>query len=303
MIAGRTVWVVIPAFQEELLVATVVRGVPQEVDHIVVVDDASTDGTAASVRASACARTELVCHAANRGVGASIITGYQHFLAHCADARAVCVVMAGDNQMDPADLKGLIAAINDGADYAKGNRFATAAARQAMPALRWFGNVGLTIGTRVSTGLWRVADSQCGYTASTRAVLARIALGELYPRYGFPNDMLLHVALAQGRVADVPVRAVYAEERSKIRVLRVAPRIAALLVRGFWRRTGACSAPGWMLRGLWAAACAAFGGSIAAAVAATGTAGPLFLVGVSCAVAALLLDSLRCLQAPCVCSH
>ncbi|MSR73937.1 MAG: glycosyltransferase family 2 protein [Planctomycetes bacterium] len=297
MSSGRPLWVVIPAFEEEHLIVAVLRGMPECVERIVVVDDASTDGTVAAVRGSVSVRLELLQHSRNRGVGAAITTGYRHFVEQCKDPRALCVVMAGDNQMDPADLPQLLAAIDNGADYAKGNRFAQSAARRSMPFARWFGNIVLTLLTRVATGMWHVTDSQCGYTVVTRSTLAGMELARLYPRYGFPNDMLLHLAACGARVVDVPVRAVYAGERSKIRLLRVAPRIAWLLLRGWWQRTHHCGAHGWLLCGLWGiallAAFAAIGGFMSLNAAAL-TAG-------ACILSALLLDSLRSLRLQCAC--
>jgi cellulose synthase/poly-beta-1,6-N-acetylglucosamine synthase-like glycosyltransferase len=92
--------VVIPAFNEERAIARVVAEVPGYVDHVIVVDDASGDGTAAAARAAVAERTggEVVVHDVNRGVGGAIVTGYRRALALGVDAVAV---MAGDGQMDP----------------------------------------------------------------------------------------------------------------------------------------------------------------------------------------------------------
>ena len=85
MLAGKTVAVIVPAYDEEALVATTIKGVPDFVDRIFVVDDASSDGTAAAARAAGDPRVEVVAHARNSGVGAAIITGYQRALADGID--------------------------------------------------------------------------------------------------------------------------------------------------------------------------------------------------------------------------
>ena len=204
--------VVIPAFNERGKIAATVATVPDLADHIIVVDDASHDDTAqqaelAALRRSAPARVEILRHAANRGVGGAITTGYHRALALGAD---VAAVMAGDGQMDPDDLPALLDPIADGtADYVKGNRFLHPAIWTTMPASRIVGNLVLSAATRVTSGYRHVFDSQCGYTAIHRRALAAIELDKLFPRYGYPNDMLSRLRVADMRVVDVPVRPIY----------------------------------------------------------------------------------------------
>lgn len=239
MIEGRHLTVVVPAYEEEALIARTLDSVPAEVDRILVVDDASPDRTAELVRRRAEDRVRLIVRPKNGGVGAAIATGYAAFLEEAPDALPdpVCVVMAGDAQMDPRDLPSLLHPIlHLGAGYAKGNRLLTHDVREVMPRTRFLGNILFTMLTKAATGYWHVVDSQCGYTAITREALARIPLQKLYPRYGFPNDLLVKLNVAGVKVADVPVRAIYGEERSGINPWIVIPRITRLLWRGFWWR-------------------------------------------------------------------
>jgi glycosyltransferase involved in cell wall biosynthesis len=208
-----SVAVVVPAHQEERLIGRTLRGLPALVDHIVVVDDASTDGTSQAVRAVADPRVVLLRHPENLGVGAALATGYQEALTLGAD---VLVVMAGDNQMDPADLPRLLDPIGTGrADYVKGNRFVHPEARN-MPWERRLAGRWLARLTRAASGL-RIDDSQCGYTALRADMARRVPLARLWPRYGYPNDLLLLLANVGARVEEVPVRPVYASERSGVR--------------------------------------------------------------------------------------
>jgi hypothetical protein len=91
--------------------------------------------------------------------------------------------------------------------------------------------------TKIASGYWHVADSQTGYTAISREMLAQLDLDRVYPGYGFPNDMLVHLNVWNARVRDFPSRPVYGVgERSGIKLRRVIPRISWLLVKGFfWR--------------------------------------------------------------------
>ncbi len=205
--------IIVPAYREERLIAEMLGRLPPCVDDIVVVDDASPDDTSDAVRAVSDPRVTLLRHPANRGVGAAIVTGYQWALERGAD---VLVVMAGDNQMDPDDLSQLLEPIHAGeADYVKGNRFLHPEVR-AMPWPRRLAGRWLARLTCLASGL-DVDDSQCGYTALAADAARRVPLAQLWPRYGYPNDLLLMLARAGCRVREVPVRPVYADERSGVR--------------------------------------------------------------------------------------
>jgi glycosyltransferase involved in cell wall biosynthesis len=227
--------VVVPAFQEEELVAETLRGIPDVVDRIYVVDDASTDATAERARAHGDPRVEVIVHERNEGVGAAIVTGYRQAIA---EEIGVTVVMAADNQMDPAELVGLVEPVARGeVDYAKANRLVSGEAWEVIPRSRYLGNAILSLLTKIASGYWHVADSQAGYTAISLETLRRLDLGNVYRRYGFPNDMLVHLNVWNARVRDFPSRPVYGVgEQSGIRFRRVVPRISWLLVKGFfWR--------------------------------------------------------------------
>ena len=235
MVEGKRVAVVVPAYEEEHLVATTLRGIPASVDRIFVVDDASGDGTADAARAAGDARTEVIVHERNGGVGAAIVTGYKRALAEGID---VVVVMAADNQMDPDELVPLVEPVARGeVDYAKANRLFTGEAWSVIPRTRYLGNAVLSLLTKIASGYWHVADSQAGYTALGLDALRRLDLDRIYRRYGFPNDILVHLNVINARVRDIPSRPIYGVgERSGIRLRKVVPRISWLLVKGFfWR--------------------------------------------------------------------
>jgi glycosyltransferase involved in cell wall biosynthesis len=235
VLEGKTVAVVIPAYNEEALIGSTLAGVPDFVDRIFVVDDASHDGTAAVARASGDGRVEVVRHAENGGVGAAIVSGYKGALRHGIDVTAV---MAADNQMAPEDLERLVRPVARGeVDYAKANRLLSGEAWRLIPRTRYLGNAILSLLTKIASGYWHVADSQSGYTAIGRSMLERLDLDRIYRGYGFPNDMLVHLNVWSARVRDFPSRPIYGiGERSGIRLSRVIPRISWLLVKGFfWR--------------------------------------------------------------------
>ncbi|MEY4580424.1 MAG: hypothetical protein RL701_5127 [Pseudomonadota bacterium] len=235
MFRNAQIAVVVPAFNESRLIASTLRAVPSYVDHIVVVDDGSHDATASCAEGVAKLDPRLIVlrHAHNAGVGKALGTGYQRALAEGAD---VVVVMAGDGQMHPDDLAALLAPVVAGhADYAKGNRLAHPEVLRRMPLTRLVGNEVLSRLTRVATGLY-VHDSQCGYTALHRRVAERLAWNELWPGYGYPNDLLGMLQRLNARVCDVVVRPVYADEESGIRLRHALFVIPYVLLRVLFRR-------------------------------------------------------------------
>jgi glycosyltransferase involved in cell wall biosynthesis len=235
MLEGKTVAVVVPAYDEEALVGTTIRGVPAFVDRIFVVDDASRDGTAEVARAVGDPRVEVLTHDRNAGVGGAIVTGYRRAVAEGID---VACVMAADNQMDPSDLERIVLPVARGeVDYAKANRLVSGQAWEVIPRSRYLGNAMLSFLTKIASGYWHIADSQSGYTAASREILEQLDLDRIYRGYGFPNDMLVHLNVWSARVRDVTARPVYGVgERSGIKIRKVVPRISWLLLKGFfWR--------------------------------------------------------------------
>jgi glycosyltransferase involved in cell wall biosynthesis len=235
MLEGKRVGVVVPAHDEEELIGTTLGSIPGFVDRIVVVDDGSSDATVERVRAFGDPRVELVEHDRNRGVGAAIVTGYKRAAEQGMD---VVAVMAADNQMDPGDLATLAAPVARGeVDYAKANRLTTGQAWQLIPRTRYLGNAVLSLLTKIASGYWHIADSQSGYTAIGKRTIDDLDLDRVYSRYGFPNDLLVHLNVVNARVRDFPSRPVYGVgERSGIKYRQVVPRISWLLLKGFfWR--------------------------------------------------------------------
>ncbi len=237
MIEGKKVAVVMPAYDEELLLGATLAGLPAFVDRIYVVDDASRDGTVAEAQTAAARdpRVTVICHERNQGAGAAVVSGYRRAAADEMDV--VCVVNA-DNQMDPEDLLHLATPIAlDEADYTKANRLFTGEAWNIIPRYRYLGNAMLSLFTKIASGYWHVADSQAGYTAIGLPMLERLNLDRVYPRYGYPNDLLVQLNIWNARVHDVPSRPIYGVgERSGIRLRKVIPAISLLLLKGFCRR-------------------------------------------------------------------
>jgi glycosyltransferase involved in cell wall biosynthesis len=238
MYQDHTVAVVVPAYNEERLIARVLETMPACVDQIVVVDDASQDSTVEVVRSYMPKQNDrlmLVQHETNQGVGGAIATGYKW----CRDREMdVTVVMAGDAQMNPDDLPSLIEpVVQDEVDYTKGNRLFTGDAWNQIPKVRYLGNSAMSLLTKIASGYWHVADSQSGYTAINLKTLKLIEWDKMYKRYGQPNDLLVRLNVHNARILDVPVTPVYnIGEDSGVRPLRMIPRLSWLLFKLFLYR-------------------------------------------------------------------
>lgn len=237
MIEGKRVCVVVPAYNEELLLPPTLAGIPSFVDRVIVVDDASRDGTVGQAHSAAAndPRIGVIVQERNQGVGAAVITGYRRAIEEEIDV--VCVMNA-DNQMAPEELVQLATPVALGElDYAKANRLFTGEAWNLIPHNRYLGNAVLSLFTKIASGYWHVADSQAGFTAISLPMLKLLDLDRIYPRYGYPNDMLVHLNVWNARVRDVPSRPIYGVgEKSGIKLRRVIPRISWLLLNGFfWR--------------------------------------------------------------------
>lgn len=238
MFEDARVAVVVPCHNEELLIKRVVDTMPDYVDAIFIVDDCSTDHTVAVVEELAESqpeRVKLLRHESNQGVGGAIATGYKVALAESFDVTAV---MAGDAQMDPADLDAIVGPVAIGeCDYTKGNRLFTGDAWNIIPRIRYLGNSMISLLTKIASGYWHVADSQSGYTAISLRALRTINWDLMYKQYGQPNDLLVRLNIYNFSVRDVPVRPVYGVgEQSGLKPFRLIPRLSWLLVRLFFFR-------------------------------------------------------------------
>jgi glycosyltransferase involved in cell wall biosynthesis len=237
MYKGKSIGVIIPAHNESTQIAGVIKSLPDFVDHIVIIDDNSTDNTVEVVEQHQKQNSKIILirHHENKGVGGAMASGYKYAAENNFD---VAVRMDGDGQMDPADLPDLLdPVVNGQADFAKGNRLFTGEAYKKIPKVRYFGNAFLSLFTKIASGYWHVADSQSGYSAINKKALKTIDWDQMYRWYGQPNDVLVRLNVHNFRVKDVPVSPVYnVGEKSGMKIGKVIFTITWLLIRlFFWR--------------------------------------------------------------------
>jgi glycosyltransferase involved in cell wall biosynthesis len=223
--------VIVPCYKVEKHIASVIGSIPDWVAYIIAVNDASPDrtGEVLAELASEEPRLQVLTHTQNLGVGGAVVTGFRKALELSAD---FAVKIDGDGQMNPAELPRLLVPLLDGsADYAKGNRFHSVTDIQQMPLTRRIGNFALTFLNKFASGYWHVFDPQNGYVAIPGEWLQRLSLEHLDKRFFFENSLLVGLNIAGARVADVPMRAVYGDEESNLRIPRILGGFPSRLFR------------------------------------------------------------------------
>ena len=233
-LAQAGVWVVIPCYRVTAHILDVLATLPAWIAGVVCVDDACPDGSGDLIATVKDKRFHLVRLPQNQGVGGATMAGYARALELGA---RILVKLDGDGQMDPNYLPHLIAPILLGeADYTKGNRFTTAAHLDAMPAVRTFGNAGLSMIAKVSTGYWSVFDPTNGFTAIEGSVARLVLEREIDRRYFFETDLLYNLGCLRAVVRDVPLPSRYADERSNLKIAAVVLPFALKHLRNALRR-------------------------------------------------------------------
>ena len=236
MYREHSVAVVVPAYNEELLIRDTLSSIPAFVDRIYVVNDGSLDKTQVIIEEISQKDTRIVpiLHEKNIGVGAAIASGYKHSVKDNMD---ITVVIDGDNQMDSHLMPSMIdPIIKKHADYTKGNRLLSPEYRRGMSTWRFIGNTLLTILTKFSSGYWNLMDPQNGYTAISHRALERLNLDTIYPRYGYLNDLLVKLNVFGFRVMNIEMPARYGRETSKVRYARYIRTVSFVLFKDFFYR-------------------------------------------------------------------
>lgn len=228
--ASMRVAVVIPSYRVGDHILGVLSRIGHEVERIYVVDDCCPEHVGDLVeRECKDTRVTVLRHERNRGVGGAVKTGYRQALA---DGMDVMVKVDGDGQMAPELLPTFLKPLRMGsADYVKGNRFFNIEDVRAMPFVRLFGNAVLSFFTKLSTGYWSLFDPTNGYTAVHRVALSLVPLDKVAENYFFETDLLFRLATARAVVLDVPMQAVYGDEKSGLRI----GRIVGPFLRGHFR--------------------------------------------------------------------
>lgn len=229
--------VVIPCYNEEKLIKKTINDLPELVDHIIAVNDASSDKTINQLKLLAKTNKKLayVDLEKNQGVGGALISGYNYALAN-TEATAIGIV-AGDAQFNTDYLQPMLDDfIDQSADYVKASRFFHRKEFKTMPKYRQFGNVFISLLTKFSTGYYSITDITNGCGFLRRSIIEKVDFSIVQTRYDYETSMLTALSIVNARVIDHAVPAIYGDEKSTIKLLPTAFRNLKAVWVGFWRR-------------------------------------------------------------------
>lgn len=229
--------VVIPCYNEEKLIEKTIKTLPEFIDYIIAVNDASKDNTLAilNTMAKSNQKISVLDNGVNGGVGYSLKQGFHHALKN-TDAEAIGIV-SGDAQCDPAYIEPMLHVFTDHTcDYIKGNRFFQRGALSAMPRYRRVGNIFISLLTKFSTGYYSISDTTMGFGFLRRSILEQVNFDLVKNRYDYENSMLVALSIAGARLKDFPVPAIYGDETSTINFWPTVGRVLRTIWIGFWQR-------------------------------------------------------------------
>ncbi len=182
--------IVIPAFNEEKTVASVVREA-KKFGRVIVVDDASKDGTSREARK---AGALVVRHAKNSGLGSSLRTGFAKALSMKAD---IVVTIDADGQHDPGEIKNFISLVEKGYDFVLGTRDLS-----SYPLVKKIGNFFLNGITNFISGT-HLRDTESGFRAFSGEALAKLYLKA--ERYEIAVEIVFEVGRNRLKHTSIPI--------------------------------------------------------------------------------------------------
>lgn len=216
----KTVAAVIPAYHEEKHVGDVVRRTLAQLDHVLVVDDGSTDSTAATARN---AGAEVIVHPQNLGKGESIKAG----LRRCLEREVVyAIVLDADGQHLPEEIgRFLEAASSTRAELLLGTRMQDVS---TMPLVRRLTNRYMS--NKISRLCGQsIPDTQCGFRMLHHSLIPALLGGA--ERFDYETEMLILTSRRGCRIESVPITTVYSDEVSSIHPVRDTIRFFKLIRR------------------------------------------------------------------------
>lgn len=213
--ATKTI-IIVPAYNVAPVLEKTIQGIPRgTADQILVINDASTDGTAEVAQRLG---LEIVTHPKNRGYGGVQKTGYQEAIRRGAD---IVVMVHGDNQYDPSFAPKFVEKIrNGGYDVVTGTRMVLGdVLKQGMPIWKYIPN---RILTHLENFVFRthLTDYHNGYRAFSTAFLKKVPLDLLSENFDFDTDIMIQATIRHAKIAEIPHPTRYQDDNSQMSFLK-----------------------------------------------------------------------------------
>jgi len=228
-----TIAVVIPCYKVSQQIRTVVGTLPDFIDSIILVNDASPDDTAKILSTIEDKRCKILSHTKNKGVGGAMITGFNEALHQKCD---IIVKIDGDGQMDVSYIAHLVDKMSEHVDFVKGNRLFDRKMLKNMPTIRRLGNVGLSFMMKCASGYWNVSDPVNGFFAIKASILQKMDLSKISPRFFFESSLLIELYYVGARIKEVSMPAIYADEKSNLSIVKSLFSFPPKLCKAWIRR-------------------------------------------------------------------
>jgi glycosyltransferase involved in cell wall biosynthesis len=228
MYRDKKICVVVPAYNEEKLIGSVLDSMPDFVDTIVVVNDGSTDETSNIAQAKGAL---IVTHSKNRGVGAAFHSGINKALELTVD---IMVTIDADGQFDPQDIYKLIdPIIDDNADFVTASRFKNKELVPKMSKIRYWGNIAVSKLISFLIGK-RFYDVSCGFRVYSQEALLRL---NVFGEFTYTQETFIDLAFKNVTIKEIPlsVQGVREYGHSKVakNIVRYAYRASKIIFRAF----------------------------------------------------------------------
>jgi len=210
MLNNHTIAVVIPAFNEEKQIGQVIESIPEFVDHILVVDDGSSDRT---VEISKKHGAKTVSHKKNKGVGAAFNSGVKAILN--MDDVDIMVNIDADGQFNPVDIEKLVTPIiKKKADFVTASRFIKKKYYPKMSKVKFLGNLFMS---RFISSLTKQKfyDVSCGFRAYSKETLQRL---NLFGDFTYTQESFIDLAFKNMTILEIPVHVKGKREHGKSKV-------------------------------------------------------------------------------------
>lgn len=232
---NKNITIIIPCYRVKTKILKVLSKIPSWISKIICVDDFCPEESGKFIESNNNdKRVMILFNEKNLGVGGATMVGFNKALELGAD---IVVKVDGDNQMDLKYLPDFINPIlSNEADFTKGNRFTKFTDYQSMPVFRKVGNIFFSFINRFASGYWNIFDTTNGYLCMNAKLIELLPLKKISKNFFFESDLLNWLYIVRAKVKDVPIKAVYANEKSNINILSVIFNFPILYIRNFFRR-------------------------------------------------------------------